>query len=167
MSTRKIGIVILAAGGSTRFGASKQLLKLEGRSLLRRAVDAAISPRCCNIVVVLGEDHRNSEDEISTLPVEIVVNNDWQSGISSSINLGLKKILDDEPELAAVIFMLCDQPFVNSDTISRLIDAYGSTQKPIVASRYDGTLGVPALFDREMFPELLDLQGYRGEINNS
>jgi len=159
MDTDKIGIVILAAGGSTRFGEPKQLLQFEGTSFLRRAVDAALSQPDCTVVVVLGQDAAAAKDEIDGLPLKIVVNSDWQVGISSSIKGGLKKLLEDEPELAAVIFMLCDQPFVSRATIANLINNYTSTRKPIVASSYQETLGVPALFAREMFAELMDLKG--------
>jgi len=159
MDTDKIGIVILAAGGSTRFGEPKQLLQFEGTLFLRLAVDVALSSDPCQVVVVLGQDAAAAKDEIDGLPLKIVVNSDWQVGISSSIKGGLKKLLEDEPELAAVIFMLCDQPFVSRATIANLINNYTSTRKPIVASSYQETLGVPALFAREMFAELMDLKG--------
>src|SRR5258706_4679379 len=110
MDTEKIGIVILAAGGSTRFGSPKQLLKFQGKTFLRRTVDVALSQDGCKAVVVLGENSRQSIDEIDALPVEIAVNNDWQTGISSSIKLGLKTLLAAEPELSAAAFRLCDQP---------------------------------------------------------
>src|SRR5258706_7059596 len=159
MDTEKIGIVILAAGGSTRFGSPKQLLKFQGKTFLRRAVDVALSQDGCKVVVVLGEDSQRSIDEINALPVEIAANSDWQTGISSSIKLGLKTLLAAEPELSAVVFMLCDQPSVGRVAIANLIDTYRSTRKPIVACAYQDTLGVPALFSREMFGELMDLSG--------
>jgi molybdenum cofactor cytidylyltransferase len=67
-----------------------------------------------------------------------------------------------DPELRAVVIMLSDQPFVNEKTVRSLIDAYNASGKPIVASEYDGVLGVPALFDREVFDELLALEGDAG-----
>lgn len=159
MNTRKIGIVILAAGESARFGGPKQLLKIEGKSFLRRAAHTAVSQDGCKVVVVIGEEIQSLRNEISSLPIEIVVNHDWKIGISSSIKLGLQTLLDDETEMDAVIFMLCDQPFVNSDTIAGLTKAYRTTQKPIIAARYEDTLGVPALFDRALFAEIMDLRG--------
>src|SRR6266852_5251622 len=96
--------------------------------------------------------------EIDGLPVEIVVNNDWQDGTSSSIKIGLNRLLADEPELTAVIFMLCDQPFVDRDTITALIEGYRTSKKPIVACEYENTPGVPALFAREVFAELMALE---------
>ncbi|MEP6788662.1 MAG: nucleotidyltransferase family protein [Acidobacteriota bacterium] len=159
METDEIGIVILAAGGSARFGKPKQLLQFQGASLLRRAVDTALLSDGVKVVVVLGEGSQVLMNEIDGLPVTIAVNDDWRSGISSSIKIGLKKLLDAESGLAAAIIMLCDQPLVNADMISALIDGFRSSRKPIVASRYQGTLGVPALFAREMFEELLDLKG--------
>lgn len=162
MDTEKIGIVILAAGGSTRFGKPKQLLQFEGRSLLRRAADSAVVSACGKVVVVLGPNAPATMAEIDGSPIEIVVNHEWQDGISTSIKSGLNKLLGGQPELSAVVFMLCDQPFVNVDTITALVNGFRTSKKPIVASRYGNTLGVPALFACEMFSELFDLTGDAG-----
>ena len=158
----KVGIVILAAGASSRLGKSKQLLKFRGKTLIRRAADAALATGCENIVVALGANAAAVKREIENLPLEIVVNENWESGMSSSIETGLKKLLKLQSNLSAVVLMLCDQPFVDAKTILRLVETRRETQKAIIAGEYKNTVGVPAVFSRRLFGELLDLQGDAG-----
>lgn len=161
MDESKIGIIILAAGASIRFGKPKQLLKFQEKSLVRRTAENALTFES-RTIIVLGANADEIKKEVEDLPLKIVVNKDWQSGLSSSIKSGLKKLLETEPETSIVILLLCDQPLVDKKTISRLIKVQRETQKAIVASEYENTLGVPALFTREIFDELLNLQGDQG-----
>ena len=157
-----IAIVILAAGASTRMGVAKQLLRHRGRTLLRHAVEAALGSICRPVVLVLGANMQQVLPEVEGLPVEIVKNSDWAEGLSTSIRAGLEALAPaaDSPE--AVVLTLCDQPFVSSDDIDGLVAAYHSTKRPIVASEYAGTVGVPALFARPIWPELANLTGDAG-----
>ena len=161
MNESKIGIIILAAGASSRLGKPKQLLRFRGKSLVRRMAENALAFQSPTFVV-LGANAGEIKKEIEDLPVEICFNENWQSGLSSSIKTGLKKLLEIEPEASGVILLLCDQPFVDEKTIARLIETRRETQKAIVASEYDNTLGVPAFFARELFDDLLNLRGDRG-----
>lgn len=153
---------MLAAGASSRLGEPKQLLQFAGESLLRRAARAALLVENQKTVIVLGANHEKMICEIQDLPIEIVVNHDWQTGMSSSIKSGLAKLLEAEPELLAVILMLCDQPFVTAQTLVNLIEKFVETKKTVVACEYENTIGVPALFAPETFAELLDLKGEAG-----
>ena len=162
MSKPEIGIIILAAGGSLRLGKPKQLLEYEGKSLLRRSAEAALACECENVVVVLGFEADELGKEVFDLPVKIVLNDLWVEGIGSSIKAGLAELLEGSPDISAVVVMLCDQPYVNEKTISSLVNTYRSSGKPIVAAEYDGIVGVPALFDREMFDELMNVEGDAG-----
>lgn len=162
MSENSIGILILAGGSSRKLGTPKQLVEFNGVSLLRRATETALSCACKRVIVVLGSRAEEIHKEIRDLPVEIVVNDEWNGGISTSVRKGLTKLMESDPDLSAVLIMLSDQPFVDENTIRSLIDAYGASGKPIVAAEYDGVLGVPSLFDREVFPELLALEGDAG-----
>ena len=162
MSNPEIGIIILAAGESIRLGKPKQLLEYEGKSLLRRSVEAALECECEKVVVVLGFKAEELAKEVGDLPVNIARNDNWAEGISSSIKTGLARLLETNPDIGAVVIMLCDQPFVNEKTIRSLVDTFQARGKPIVAAEYDGVVGVPALFDREMFDELLKLDGDTG-----
>src|SRR5688572_23429555 len=136
MSDSAIGIIVLAAGGSLRLGKPKQLLEYEGKSLLRRSVEAAVEfeSEGENVVVVLGFEADKLAKEVNDLPVSIALNKRWADGMSSSIREGLSTLLETNPGVAAVVVMLCDQPFVNEKTITSLVNTYQSSGKPIVAS---------------------------------
>lgn len=162
MSDNSIGILILAGGSSRKLGTPKQLVEFNGVSLLRRAVETALSCECKRVLVVLGSRAEEIRKEISNLPVETVVNDEWKGGIGTSLRKGLTKLTESDPDLSAAIIMLSDQPFVDENTVQSLIDVYRTSGKPIVAAEYDGVLGVPSLFDREVFPELLALEGDAG-----
>lgn len=158
-----IGLIILAAGASTRLGTPKQLLPYEGKSLLRHAAETALASSCRPLVVVLGSNPAPLRLELEGLPVHCVENPDWEQGMGSSIRAGMKALLAASgPEREAALFMLCDQPHVSAALIDALIAAYRQTVSPLVASEYGGTLGVPALFDRSLFSELSLLNGAEG-----
>lgn len=156
INKENIGIIILAAGASTRFGKPKQLLEFEKQTLLERIAENALETGS-EIIVVLGANAEKIGESVENLSVEIVVNEDWQSGMSSSLVEGLRKMIEIKNNLQAVIILLCDQPLVDENTILKLIEAQKSTNQMIVASRYAETIGVPALFRRDVFDELLNL----------
>ncbi len=157
----KTGIIILAAGASTRLGSPKQLLELSGKTLIENVVLTANATEF-HPVVVLGSDADKIRNVITDLPVEIVINENWKSGMASSIKVGLDRVLEIHSDLTAVILLLCDQPFITSETLVKLAEARTFSGKPIVASAYEGTLGTPALFSRELFEELRNLGGSKG-----
>ena len=159
---RPVGLVILAAGGSTRLGPPKQLVAYRGRSLLRHAAEVAVGSLCRPIVVVLGAHAAKLETEVHDLPVQVTENRLWAQGMATSLRCGVEVLDAAEKELGAVVIMLSDQPLVSVPAIDALVQAYRSGGKPIIASAYDGILGVPALFDRRLFPELLALEGEEG-----
>jgi len=154
------GVIVLAAGGSSRMGSPKQLLPYRGKTLLRRAAETAVASLCDRVVVVIGNQAREMRGELGDLAVSIVENPNWQSGISSSIRVGLDELLKDD--LNGVVVMLCDQPFVTPDVLNDLVDTHLQTGRPIVASSYETSCGVPAFFTRELFPELISLTGDQG-----
>ena len=80
--------------------------------------------------------------------------------MGSSVRVGIKRLVS--MEVAAAVLLLCDQPHVTSDVISRLLAAHHTTERPIIASAYGETFGVPALFSRTLFPELMQLAGSSG-----
>ena len=160
---QKIGIIILAAGASTRMnGKPKQLLEFEGKTLLRRAAETALSSGLRPIVVVLGANSEKLLPEIKDLPVLTAINENWATGMGGSIKTGLSVLLTENTDIEAAILMLCDQPFVTAETLNRLVETFQKTKKPIAACEYADTIGVPAVFAREMFAELSDLQGDAG-----
>lgn len=161
MSNSKIGTILLAAGGSRRLGRPKQLLDYEGCSMIKYAAVTALIAEFPT-VVVLGASAKKIEKELIDLDVGTVINADWKRGISSSIIRGLSALKRKVPDLDGVIIMLCDQPRVSPRTLQTLEKKYHQTGMPIVASVYDRTAGVPALFGYEMFGELMTLEGDKG-----
>ncbi|MEY2479899.1 MAG: molybdenum cofactor cytidylyltransferase [Verrucomicrobiota bacterium] len=159
---RNVGAVILGAGGSSRFGQPKQLIEFRGKTLLRRTVDAAREAECLPIVVVIGSDQDKIDNALKQAQVAVVRNPNWQRGIGTSIRAGVQHLIDNAPQLDAITLLVCDQPFVDSALIKSLIMRREETQKAIVASSYADTLGVPALFDRSCFAELLALEDGSG-----
>jgi len=161
MQTDSIGIILLAAGASERLGKPKQLLIFQGETLLRRSAKIALAASN-HVVVTLGSQIEILQKEIEDLPVEIVENKDWETGMSGSIKFGLKKFLDDADKPKAVIVMVCDQPFINENILEKIIIKFQETDSLIVACAYQNTLGVPALFHKTLFPELLALDAQTG-----
>ena len=155
------GVIILAAGASTRLGKPKQNLIYKGQTLLQRAVHEAIKSKADKVFVVLGANAELIEPCLQTQPVTIVYNADWEKGISTSIVTGIRALQAIDGVNAALI-MLCDQPFVNSVFIDDIITLWRKTEASIVASEYNQTIGVPALFSNACFGQLLTLKGDEG-----
>ena len=153
--TPRVGILILAAGGSSRLGEPKQLLKFRGETLIRRAVDAALASNCRPVVVVLGANAELIEREIRG-EVKIIHNSRWCEGMGTSIALGIAAM---EVESDAAILTLCDQPLITPEILNFFAAKAGSD---LVVAEYNGTIGVPALFGKEFFPELRALNGKEG-----
>lgn len=155
-----VALLLLAAGASTRMGRPKQLLPYHGRTLLRHAAETAVVAGCAPIVLVTGALHDELLAEIVGLPILAVHNPDWETGMASSIRAGLAAVAAAAPR--AVLVMLTDQPLVTPELLQQLIVQQQATQAPIVAAAYGETLGVPAIFDKSLLPELLKLQGAQG-----
>ena len=141
-------------------GNPKQLLDFHGKPLLRHTSLVAQCSGCRPIVVVLGFREQEFRSTLVGLDVEVVVNETWAEGMGRSIQTGLKAI--ETREVVGAILALADQPFVTADFLRSLVTNHYQTQKPIVASRYSATVGVPAFFSREAFPQLLALAPDRG-----
>jgi molybdenum cofactor cytidylyltransferase len=157
-----VGAVVLAAGSSSRMGSPKQTLQFRGESLLRRAALAALGAGCRPVIVVTGAHSELSRRELEGLDVREVLNTRWETGMASSIRAGVEGLVDADADADAAVLMLCDQPHVNADVISGLVAAHRATGRPVIASTYGGSFGVPALFDRALFAELTRLEGKAG-----
>jgi molybdenum cofactor cytidylyltransferase len=161
-----VGAVVLAAGGSTRLGAPKQLLAYGGRPLARRAAEAALAVATAPVVVVLGAHAEAVGEALAGLPVRAVVNAAWADGMSTSIAAGVRALLDAArglPALDAALLTLADQPLVDAAALGALVRAFAERRTPIVAAEYGETVGAPALFARARLDALLALPvGDRG-----
>ncbi|MEC4748176.1 nucleotidyltransferase family protein [Methylomicrobium sp. Wu6] len=151
--------LILAAGGSRRLGRPKQLLRWQGRTLLERAIGSACRVLPGRIIVVLGAHAELIRESLAPDSAETVLNPDWQEGIASSINIGIKALPDSAE---AVLIVLCDQPLIDSSHLAALLNAWRNEPDRIVASQYDSSSGVPALFPAAYFNRLQTLTGDRG-----
>lgn len=156
------GIIVLAAGASKRMGQSKQLLPVNGEPLLLKTVNAAMNSALQNIIVVLGANEKAHRALIADLKVAIVHNERWESGMGSSIKAGLKSLLTLRPSLGGVVILVCDQPLLTAYHILELIAGHLQTSKPIVASGYAGTMGVPVFFQKAYFKNLMALGDEQG-----
>jgi molybdenum cofactor cytidylyltransferase len=155
-------IIILAAGSSERMGKPKLLLPYQGRSLIVHSVSVANEIKVCTPIVVTGSYDELIRKELKTCKVEVVFNPDWKTGMASSIKTGLYLARQDS-DLESVLITVADQPFVSAKLYSALIKQKLESQNQIIACRYeDGTVGVPVLFSRSKFSELLNLKGEEG-----
>lgn len=163
-STATVGLLLLAAGSSSRLARPKQLLAYQGQTLLRHAAEVAVASPCRPLVLVTGALHDELLPEIDGLPFHVVRNDNWADGMGGSIAAGLAELetAAEGPKVDAVIVILCDQPLLTEEVIGQLIVQFQATGQPVVASAYAGTQGVPALFGREIFPALLALRGASG-----
>jgi molybdenum cofactor cytidylyltransferase len=157
-----IGLVLLAAGPSTRLGEPKQQLLYQGETLLQRALHTALNSECQPVVLVLGAYAESLLPAIPAGAVRVILNPTWSEGMASSIRMGLLELQHTEPRLEGVIFMLCDQPFVEPSLLNNLIRQKQLTGKEIIACSYQDTIGTPALFSQAFFSEILTLQGQEG-----
>ncbi|WP_310395826.1 nucleotidyltransferase family protein [Hymenobacter sp.] len=155
-----VALLLLAAGASTRMGQPKQLLLYRGRTLLRHAAETAVATGCAPVVLVTGAVHEALAAEVTGLPVQVVHNPEWETGMASSIRAGLAALANAKP--SAVLIMLSDQPLVTPELLRQLVAQQQETHAPVVAAAYGDTLGVPAVFDQTMLAALGQLQGIQG-----
>jgi molybdenum cofactor cytidylyltransferase len=156
-------IIILAAGESSRMGMPKQLLMVEGKTLIRRIAEVAMDTPSHPIVVVLGANRTVIRKELDKMPITVIDNPQWENGMSSSIKMGLVGAYMTQKEIDAAIFLTVDMPFVTAELINEMIKK--ATENPdseIVACKYDKQIGIPVLFKRSLFNDLLELKGDEG-----
>jgi len=152
--------IILAAGAATRFGRPKQLLRLNDKYLIEWVLDAALSSRLDRVVLVLGYAHQKILEALaekalhSKLRVE--VNPHYVDGQSHSLKVGLSAVRNDFP---AVIFLLGDQPMLDSVTINTLLEKFWSADKDICVPLYGGQRKNPVIFSRRFYSRLTDIEG--------
>lgn len=158
----RVAAIVLAAGGSSRMGSPKQLLRVGGVSLVRRASAAALASRCQEVFVVVGAAAQEVREQLSDMTVKLVGNPHWEEGLSGSIRVGIEAARTRLPAFDAAILLPVDQPGLTADLLDALIAAFETKRSSIVACRYAGTLGTPALFSQRHFADLVALRGDRG-----
>lgn len=156
MNKLQIGCIVMAAGNATRFGENKLEIDFNGKSLIRRAMEAVPVSMAKTVIVV------TQYPEIMQLAEEFgftAVENrrpDW--GISHTIRLGL----EHSETWDAALFMVSDQPMLQKDSISDMLAFYTQHPDHIVGMSHSGVRGNPCVFPKSFFPELLQLHGDHG-----
>lgn len=145
--------ILLAAGGSKRLGRPKQLIPMGGKSLLRRAAEAAVGSGASPVIVVLGGNADLLTPELEGLDVTPVTNPDWQEGMGRSLRCGVEALQREAPRAAAVLLMVCDQPRITAAHLKEMWDRHGASGKA-VAVRYGDHPGVPAILPGQYMSEL-------------
>jgi CTP:molybdopterin cytidylyltransferase MocA len=158
-----VAAIVLAAGGSRRLGQPKQLLLLEGESLIARTLRLVREAGATPVLAVLGAHADTIEDSIGAGETIVVVNENWQQGIAASINAGMQALVKHDPKTQGVLLLGCDQPRLSADHLSKLTRTFDLRKDDaIVASTYAGVQGIPAIFPRIAYPGLLALRGDTG-----
>ena len=180
--------VILAAGGSVRFGEAKQLLEWKGMPFIRAVAMTALEVGLSPVIVVTGANSEKVESAIGGLDVIIARNDDWNSGQGSSIRTGIKSLAESPPPsehlpqtqhnnlsprsklsgvrfgegrqgVGGAIFLLTDQPQITPSILRALVQRHAEGLHPIVAPMVMDRRANPVLFDRDTFPDLLTIEG--------
>jgi molybdenum cofactor cytidylyltransferase len=151
--------IILAAGGSKRFGQAKMLLPWRGKPLVRHAAETALAAGLDPVVVISGAEAEGVRLALTGLDVRFAENPDWASGQSTSVRRGIESVGD---EAGSAVFLLADQPFATPGLLLELIKAHQRTLSPVIAPRVEGRRANPVLFDRDTFADLAQLSGDTG-----
>jgi molybdenum cofactor cytidylyltransferase len=153
--------IILAAGESTRFGALKQLLDWKGKPFVRQVAETALKAGLEPVVVVTGFRAADVESTLTGLPVKIIHNSEYQQGQSTSIRAGVQAVFPQGRRgVGAAVFLLADQPQIPVDVIRALVESHGQNMQAILAPLVlEDRRANPVLFDRDTFPDLMQLTG--------
>ena len=158
----QVSAVILAAGTSTRMGRAKQLLPLGETTVLASTIGNVRSAGLVEIVLVLGasaEAIRQQLPQPLLESVKVVINHNYGQGMASSLREGLSHV---SPQCDAALIILGDQPFIQPQTLHRIMDGYRGARAQIVIPTFQGNRGNPVLLDRSVFSAVMALQGDTG-----
>lgn len=157
-----IAIIILAAGSSSRLGQPKQLLTYQSQSLLQHIVSLVSILPSVTPAVVIGANREIIEANLLSADIKIIINDEWQQGMASSIKAGLRAMLETNPSLDGCLFAVCDQPYISTALLNEIIAVHAQTGKGIIAAAYADTLGTPVFFSKKYFDNLLALNNDEG-----
>ena len=156
-AARRVAGIVLAAGSSTRMGANKLLLELDGEAVVRRAARTASAAGLDPVVVVTGHEHEAVTAPLHDLGVSVVNNTEHANGTHTSVAAGIASVPGD---CGGAVVVLADMPFVTREMLREVVARYGvrcrdRSRPPLVVSRYGGDVTAPPiLYDRTLFGEL-------------
>ena len=155
--------IVLAAGASLRLSRPKQLLTLDGETLLARTIRLACEADADPVLLILGAHAAAISVSAPTHQVVTILNADWQEGIASSVRAGVRALQSCLPDATGTLLLVCDQPRLSAAHLRNLIHTFDSSDgAAVVASTYSGARGIPAIFPRLLFARLLALTGDKG-----
>jgi molybdenum cofactor cytidylyltransferase len=156
----KTGIIILAAGNSTRMGEPKQLMMYKNKTFLQHIIGEAKNANLEPLICVTGYQSDHITKSISVMNTDIVYNEDWSDGMGTGIAAGIKRLLLSDVD--SVILAVSDQPHISSELFLNMEKLKETSGKGIVACSYASTLGTPVLFGKRYFNDLKSLSGDEG-----
>jgi molybdenum cofactor cytidylyltransferase len=151
--------IVLAAGGSTRFGKPKQLLDWKGQPFVRAVAMTALEAGLSPVIVVVGANSAEVKASVADLNVVVVKNEEWKNGQGSSIKAGISKLSDSFSSTGGAIFLLADQPQITTSILRALVEKHAEGLYPIVAPLVLEQRANPVLFDQVTFANLLEIKG--------
>lgn len=165
---RRLHLILLASGGSTRYGANKLLVPIDGKPMFRHVFDLLVryfEEKPGKTLVTVVSRYEEILDAARKAGFTAVRNDQTEEGISLSLQLGLKAIPgtpDPASDGACAVFFTADQPYLRFETLETFLDRAAITDKGILTASHEGTPGNPVSFDRKYFAELMALVGDTG-----
>ena len=150
--------IVLAAGGSRRLGTPKQLLRRGGETLVHRAVRLAAATQPQRLLLVVGAHADEVCEAVADLRVEILINDEWQEGLSSSLRVAAGSLGEE----ASALILGCDQPALEQIHLQRLLAGASSSASGCAATLHGSARGIPAVASAAVLREARDLRGDRG-----
>jgi molybdenum cofactor cytidylyltransferase len=147
-----LSLIVLAAGKSTRMrGTNKLLVKIRGKPLIRRVVEAALQSKVDEVIVVLGWEADKIRNALAELPCHMVLNKNYEKGQSTSVKAGLGEVGE---ATRAILVLPGDVPMIDPRSINLVIDEYAHGKYPIIIAAHKGRPGHPILLDKQLFKEI-------------
>lgn len=147
-----LSLIVLAAGKSTRMrGRNKLLIKIDGKPIIRRVVEAALNSKVDEVIVVLGWEADRLRELLTDLPCRLILNKNYGRGQSSSLKAGLREVAE---ATRAILVLPGDVALIDSRSINLVVEEYNRAKASIVVAAHEGRLGHPILLDKKLFPEI-------------
>ena len=155
-------VLILAAGKSSRMGNIKQLLKIEGKTLIENAIETSMKIEKTSTLCVLGAHAAEIKKKVDMSNVDVTINKDYELGLSSSIISGIKHLQKQKKQFDGIFLLLADQPAIKVAYYQEMVALFSKEKKKIIASKYKNWFGVPAIFPKSFIKNLLAIKGDKG-----